>query len=277
MTHLPSDVLSASTVEQPKLPLPRGQRIVRRPVKALLGVVLIGSAVGLGGLIVGRSATPGIDQSAQVNPATAQSSSVAAGMYQPGALAGYAPEEAWRAAEAGALAGVYQPSALAGEAPVSPETMTHGELPYYADEDGAGFGYLGDGFGHRVNGFTYREPMREVDTFIPEDPSYFPGITDKALSSAAITDELMRAEDRFFPEDPGYFPGREESVNDGGITMPSTGTAEERARAEGHFFPLDPHYSPNVAEATEDWRLIDGCYPKVPGYFPEDPTATCDR
>ena len=200
MTHLHSDVLPASNFEQPKLSLLRGHQIVRRPVKALLGIVLIGSAMGIGGLIAGRSAAPGIDQSTQVSPAALQSSSVAAGMYQSGALAGHAPVEEWRAAEAGAY-GSYAPDAFAGQAgpavwaqfergeyiippnastlyresefiPEAPEYLPAGApsagvlpvtrsaedsgLSYYADQDGAGLGYTGDGLGHHANGFLNR-------------------------------------------------------------------------------------------------------------------------
>ena len=127
MTHLHShsDVFPASNLEQPKVSFPRGHQIVRRPVKALLGVVLIGSAVGIGVLIAGRSAAPGIDQTAQVSPATAPSSSVGTELYQPGTLAGQAPVEEWRVAESGAFGETYRPGALAGYAP--PEVWSQAE------------------------------------------------------------------------------------------------------------------------------------------------------
>ena len=119
------------------------------------------------------------------------------------------PAEQW------AAEGIYVPEAPEYVPPIPDTTMSStvigagsvpdNGLPYYADEDGAGVGYTGDGFGHRANGFATRDtdaPNSSAGILVDPalvDGSLHPDSADRT-SSSAITDEAARLADGF-----GYY------------------------------------------------------------------------
>lgn len=141
LTH--PDPEQQNTTNKVRRSIPGPETTLGKPKRlALLGVVLIGSVVGIGLLIAGGSVAPAIDQNAPIGPAVAESGSVAAGIYQPGALAGDAPEAVTKSAEEGRLIDLaavekihWQALLAAGCGPEAPECVpaagdaaTHGGL-----------------------------------------------------------------------------------------------------------------------------------------------------